>query len=46
MRIPKIEPFLDKPNENLFGMSTYYKIIKKPMWLTEGMYRKFKLVHT
>ncbi|CAH1391776.1 unnamed protein product [Nezara viridula] len=35
MRIPKIEPFLDKPNENLFGMSTYYKIIKKPMWLTE-----------
>ncbi|XP_014286877.1 uncharacterized protein [Halyomorpha halys] len=35
MRIPRIEPFLDKPNENLFGMATYFKIIKKPMWLTE-----------
>ncbi|KAK9499769.1 hypothetical protein O3M35_002745 [Rhynocoris fuscipes] len=35
MKISKIEAFLVKPNSDLYGMSSYYNIIKKPMWLNE-----------
>ena len=34
----KIEPFMVKPDSNLFGLSNYYNIISEPMWLDEGKF--------
>ncbi|XP_054274386.1 uncharacterized protein LOC128994124 isoform X2 [Macrosteles quadrilineatus] len=32
---PNAPPFLDKPDHNIYGMSDYFEIITKPMWLRE-----------
>uniref|UniRef100_A0A0A9X7W9 Bromo domain-containing protein n=1 Tax=Lygus hesperus TaxID=30085 RepID=A0A0A9X7W9_LYGHE len=33
--IKHITPFYDEPTQDKFGMSSYFSIIKKPMWLNE-----------
>ncbi|XP_014239640.1 uncharacterized protein LOC106661050 [Cimex lectularius] len=35
MKLKNIQPFYEKPNPDSFGMSSYYKIVKEPMWLYE-----------
>ncbi|XP_075228840.1 uncharacterized protein LOC142328739 isoform X2 [Lycorma delicatula] len=35
MAFPRATPFLDKPDENAYGMLEYYQIITDPMWLNE-----------
>lgn len=30
------EAFLQRPDDSMYGMSDYYDIITKPMWLKEG----------
>lgn len=31
------EAFLLRPDDSMYGMSDYYDIITKPMWLKEGI---------